>query len=189
MVLTLSDRQLLARVLTGSQEGRDYMAKSGPKFPYRLETAKARLVDASLGLEHPASRVPAFLVDKKEGTIKMEKGGAALSIDKLPAIASQMVNEVDKDVYALTPLAYKALRELPKAKSKDPLRSAFFNEVLLQSNMENYLKKLGGEVYMNAHRDKLRHMVDAKGFEASFNDGLKDLKSQMGKSKGKGMTK
>lgn len=189
MTLSLTDRQLLAQVLTGSQEGRDYMAKSGPKFPYKLETAKSRLVDASLGLTQPASRVPAFLVDKREGIIKMKKGDAALPISKLPKEAGEMINSVDKDVYALTPLAYKTLREIPKAKSKDTLRDAFYNEVILQSNMEEYLKKLGGEVYMNAHRDKLRHMVDAKGFEASFEKGLKDLKSQMGAKKEKGISR
>ena len=65
--------------------------------------------------------------------------------------------------------------------SREILRRSFANEMVLQSELQEFVDDHGLEGAFNKNKDHLLHLVDNKSFEASFNDGLKDLDSCVAK--------
>ena len=65
--------------------------------------------------------------------------------------------------------------------SRKILERAFANEMLFQVNLDEYIKDKGLDSVFNVHQDKLTKLIHKKNFEASFNDGMKDLNEHVNK--------
>lgn len=65
--------------------------------------------------------------------------------------------------------------------SRKILERAFANEMLFQVNLDEYIKDKGLESVFDAHQDKLTNLIHKKNFEASFDDGMKDLNEHVNK--------
>ncbi len=146
---------------------------------------KMKLVDASLGTPFDPKMHEAmgeYNSNTKTITVTQKGKTYAYPARAMTKSAQHLLNNIESS--KLSRLAMNILNtengggitNQKVSASQKVLRDAFYNEVLLQSNMEKRLGK-------HADRDKLRHEIDTKGFSLSFNDSLKSL-SKTAKHKG-----
>lgn len=101
--------------------------------------------------------------------------------EKLPLtdIALEMLDDIHSDV-ELKP----DVEEHSFASSAKVLQQAFANEMVLQVQLEEFVNEQGLMGVLDAHSDEVTELVRKKSFEASFNDGLKDLNNSVEKMAG-----
>ena len=67
------------------------------------------------------------------------------------------------------------------ASSREILQRSFANEMVFQAELQAYIEDNNLDAVLGKNADRLSHLVDSKSFEASFNDGLKDLDAEVEK--------
>ena len=189
--MTINDYKTINHgLLNPDSSMRDTFVKLGAKSKYRnnLATAQTRFVDASLGLKPNIHNHEAIgVIDKTKNTLNIDynnkkKQFSLLSLNKH---AKKMIDNVKADRFAVSKIAIQCLSDIGAptnnkrlSAGNKQLQDAFYNEVLLQTNMEKYLKRSGASHIYKTNKDQLRHLVDKNGFEQSFNDGLKKLSKE-----------
>ena len=189
--MTINDYKTINHgLLAHDSQMRDTFVKLGAKSKYRnnLTTAQTRFIDASLGLKPNIHNHEAIgVIDKTKHTLNIDynnkkKQFSLLSLNKH---AKKMIDNVKADRFAVSKIAIQCLSDIGAptnnkrlSAGNKQLQDAFYNEVLLQTNMEKYLKRSGANHMYKTNKDQLRHLVDKNGFEQSFNDGLKKLSKE-----------
>lgn len=189
--MTINDYKTINHgLLAHDSQMRDTFVKLGAKSKYRnnLATAQTRFVDASLGLKPNIHNHEAIgVIDKTKNTLNIDynnkkKQFSLLSLNKH---AKKMIDNVKAERFAVSKIAIQCLSDIGAptnnkrlSAGNKQLQDAFYNEVLLQTNMEKYLKRSGASHIYKTNKDQLRHLVDKNGFEQSFNDGLKKLSNE-----------
>lgn len=189
--MTINDYKTLNHgLLNHDSQMRDTFVKLGAKSKYRnnLATAQTRFIDASLGLKPNIHNHEAIgVIDKTKNTLNIDYNNKKkqFSLSSLNKHAKKMIDNVKADRFAVSKIAIQCLSDVGAAPNKKrlsagnkQLQDAFYNEVLLQTNMEKYLKRSGASHIYKTSKDQLRHVVDKHGFEQSFNDGLKKLSKE-----------
>lgn len=189
--MTINDYKTINHgLLAHDSQMRDTFVKLGAKSKYRnnLATAQTRFIDASLGLKPNIHNHEAIgVIDKTKNTLNIDyknkkKQFSLLSLNKQ---AKKMIDNVKAERFAVSKIAIQCLSDIGAptnnkrlSAGNKQLQDAFYNEVLLQTNMEKYLKRSGASHIYKTNKDQLRHLVDKNGFEQSFNDGLKKLSKE-----------
>lgn len=189
--MTINDYKTINHgLLAHDSQMRDTFVKLGAKSKYRnnLATAQTRFIDASLGLKPNIHNHEAIgVIDKTKNTLNIDynnkkKQFSLLSLNKH---AKKMIDNVKAERFAVSKIAIQCLSDIGAptnnkrlSAGNKQLQDAFYNEVLLQTNMEKYLKRSGASHIYKTSKDQLRHLVDKNGFEQSFNDGLKKLSKE-----------
>ena len=189
--MTINDYKTINHgLLAHDSQMRDTFVKLGAKSKYRnnLATAQTRFIDASLGLKPNIHNHEAIgVIDKTINTLNIDynnkkKQFSLLSLNKQ---AKKMIDNVKAERFAVSKIAIQCLSDIGAptnnkrlSAGNKQLQDAFYNEVLLQTNMEKYLKRSGASHIYKTNKDQLRHLVDKNGFEQSFNDGLKKLSNE-----------
>lgn len=189
--MTINDYKTINHgLLAHDSQMRDTFVKLGAKSKYRnnLATAQTRFIDASLGLKPNIHNHEAIgVIDKTKNTLNIDynnkkKQFSLLSLNKQ---AKKMIDNVKAERFAVSKIAIQCLSDIGAptnnkrlSAGNKQLQDAFYNEVLLQTNMEKYLKRSGASHIYKTNKDQLRHLVDKNGFEQSFNDGLKKLSNE-----------
>lgn len=189
--MTINDYKTINHgLLAHDSQMRDTFVKLGAKSKYRnnLATAQTRFIDANLGLKPNIHNHEAIgVIDKTKHTLNIDynnkkKQFSLLSLNKQ---AKKMIDNVKADRFAVSKIAIQCLSDIGAptnnkrlSAGNKQLQDAFYNEVLLQTNMEKYLKRSGANHIYKTNKDQLRHLVDKNGFEQSFNDGLKKLSKE-----------
>lgn len=189
--MTINDYKTINHgLLAHDSQMRDTFVKLGAKSKYRnnLATAQTRFIDASLGLKPNIHNHEAIgVIDKTKNTLNIDynnkkKQFSLLSLNKQ---AKKMIDNVKAERFAVSKIAIQCLSDIGAptnnkrlSAGNKQLQDAFYNEVLLQTNMEKYLKRSGASHIYKTSKDQLRHLVDKNGFEQSFNDGLKKLSKE-----------
>lgn len=214
MALTLSQYQTLSTGLTQQDtEFRDALIELSENtnvdfYDYRrnaFNRLNHELVGQPVENEHPVKIVG--MIDYPNNTLVMSRFGEEVEYnldeldprylatinqtavmkgrkpERLPItdIAAEMLDDLNKDVEQKP-----AVDEYSLTSSREILKRAFSNEMVLQVEMEDFIKDNKIESKFNDHSDKLTHLVDKKSYEASFNDGLKDLNKSVASTKKKG---
>ena len=98
--------------------------------------------------------------------------------ERLPItdIAAEMLDKLHPEIDAeMKP----GIEEAPITSSRAILERAFANEMVFQVAMEEFIKDNNLDVLYAKDSNKYRDMVSKTTFQASFNDGLKDLSTQV----------
>lgn len=189
--MTIDDYKTINHgLLNPDSSMRDTFVKLGADSKYRnnLATAQTRLIDASLNVKPNIDNHKAIgVIDKSKNILDIDYNNKKkqFSLSSLNKKARQMINNVKADRFAVSKVAIQCLSDVGATNSKKrlsagnkQLQDAFYNEVLLQTNMEKYLKRSGASHIYKTSKDQLRHLVDKNGFEQSFNDGMKKLSKE-----------
>lgn len=177
--MPLQDLQIIQTGLTGPDDSfyHAMQTRGLEKFDRDLVRFKMQLNDTLLGQKPRQELRLAGVYDPKSGEFE---ASSHLTLTRKAQKQEELTNLHKKTT--LTETAVDCLNKLAdknNPRSRKVLRDAFYNEVLLQSNMEKYLKRSHALGIFQNSRDDLRHIVDKNGFEQSFNDGLKKLGREM----------
>lgn len=139
-----------------------------------FENQKIQMSHFGEALEYDFDDIDDRYLDRINQSIPNRK----TKINQLPIteIAANMLNDLNKDAHNKP-----QIEESQLTNSRMILEKAFANEMVFQVELEDYIKDNNLDKIYENHNKKFDEMIDKKNFEASFNDGLKDLDNQVSK--------
>lgn len=152
------------------------------------------LVNSDIDLKHPVQVVGLLDYDDKKLTMSVGDEETEYNLDQIDPRYLATINQTNPNKKArqilITDIAADMLDDMtPEVKKEDKpevephslassreiLRRSFANEMVFQAELQTYIKDNNLDSVLSENADRLCHLVDCKSFEASFNDGLKDL--------------
>lgn len=152
------------------------------------------LVNSDIDLKHPVQVVGLLDYDDKKMTMSVGGEETEYNLDQIDPRYLATINQINPNKKSrqilITDIAADMLDDMtPEVKKEDKpevephslassreiLRRSFANEMVFQAELQAYIEDNNLDSVFGKNADRLRHLVDCKSFEASFNDGLNDL--------------
>lgn len=158
------------------------------------------LVNSDIDLKHPVQVVGLLDYDAKKLTMSVGGKETEYNLDQIDPRYLATINQANPNKKArqipITDIAADMLDDMtPEVKKEDKpevephslassreiLRRSFANEMVFQAELQTYIKDNNLDAVLSKNSNRLTHLVDRESFEASFNDGLKDLDAKVEK--------
>lgn len=152
------------------------------------------LVNSDIDLKHPVQVVGLLDYDDKKMTMSVGGEETEYNLDQIDPRYLATINQINPNKKSrqilITDIAADMLDDMtPEVKKEDKpevephslsssreiLQRSFANEMVFQAELQAYIEDNNLDSVLSKNADRLSHLVDCKSFEASFNDGLKDL--------------